>query len=223
MKKYAWAKHLRIEECTYCLHSNSQWKYRKILGNSIVNLHMSCLQCQDSLFVIAFTALKDCLHYLYRYNAGDIAGCTTKYIQACDSALKLASGQIRAQLQRALEEAQRLRGMRREDEAAWTLRRAFDTVLASHGDGGDSSPADSSPGVTEAMRRAIRAGVPLFNSGDAAGCAALYEECCRAAEPKLGGAARERVRDALAQLRALRCGGRRAGLCAVSDPSYRRQ
>jgi hypothetical protein len=119
----------------------------------------------------------------------------------------MASGQTRARLQQALDEAQRLRTAHRDDEAAWALRRAFDAALAdkAHGGGMTSTTSDAPPAaVAESMRRAIRAGVPLFNSGNAAGCAALYEECCRAAEAQLSGAAREQVRDAIAQLRVLR-------------------
>ena len=33
-------------------------------------------------------------------------------------------------LQRALDEAQQLRAARREDDAAWKLRKAFDAVLS---------------------------------------------------------------------------------------------
>ena len=134
-----------------------------------------------------------------RYNAGDVAGCAAAYLRACSLAVPLASGQTRAQLQRAMDEAQRLRTGRRDNDAAWTLRRAFDAVLGAPA-AADPAPVPSGEppgaamaGAAEEMRRAIRAGAPLFNGGDSAGCAALYEACCRGAEPALDGAARERA------------------------------
>ena len=65
-----------------------------------------------------------------RYNLGDIAGCTSIYLRACGLAIPLASGAMGVLLQRALDEAQQLRAARREDDAAWKLRKAFDAVLS---------------------------------------------------------------------------------------------
>ncbi len=53
-------------------------------------------------------------------------------MRACGQAVPLASGESRAVLQRALDAAQGQRGAGRDDEAAWTLRRAFDAVLDGH-------------------------------------------------------------------------------------------
>jgi hypothetical protein len=139
-------------------------------------------------------------------------------VRACGAAIALASGQTRERLQKALDEAQRLRTARRDDDAAWALRRAFDAALAEPSPARSAaakSAADPAPPIADAaaaaaaMQRAIRAGVPLFNGGDAAGCAALYEACCRSAAPALRGAAQERVSGALAQLPTLRCRHRR--------------
>ena len=92
-----------------------------------------CSNVQEETIYLLFLSknsqnLTDCC--LCRYNLGDIAGCTSIYLRACGLAIPLASGAMGVRLQRALDEAQQLRAARREDDAAWKLRKAFDAVLS---------------------------------------------------------------------------------------------
>jgi len=72
-------------------------------------------------------------------------------------------------------------------EAAWALRHSFDDVLSATSDGGKRGTGRDSArkleDVTGRIREAISIGVPLYNAGDPAACAQVYEVCVRDIEP----------------------------------------
>ena len=105
------------------------------------------------------------------WNDGDIAGCVRVY-----RALAARHAGDDARLAAALEEANN----EGTSAAGWTLRRAMDDVLRKAG-GGDAHAARAD--VCDALRKAIRVGVPLWNSGDRAACVSVYRTAARAHAP----------------------------------------
>lgn len=82
------------------------------------------------------------------------------------------------------------RKSRSSKDAAWALRYSFDDVLNSggyaikSGTGRDSArKIGVEADVGGKIREAISIGVPLYNAGDHASCAQVYEVCLRDLEP----------------------------------------
>jgi hypothetical protein len=138
------------------------------------------------------------------YNRGDIAGCAELYRKAAEMALASAEAGEERRLRAGLQEAVRSGS---EKDAAWALRHAFDDVLDDRSLGRDREAArrDGASGVDahDRIREAISIGVPLYNSGDAAACAEVYEVCLREIEPTLDSNAARSVQATLQELEKL--------------------
>ncbi len=135
------------------------------------------------------------------YNRGDIEGCAELYRQAAEEALSSAAAGDERLLRAGLQQAGRSVSAK---DAAWALRHAFDDVLDGRG---GSSERDAgrqgnglASGVHDRIREAISVGVPLYNSGDPAACAQVYEVCLREIAPALDSPAARSVQTTLREL-----------------------
>jgi hypothetical protein len=134
------------------------------------------------------------------YNRGDIAGCAELYRKAAETALASAEAGEEQRLRAGLQEAVRSGS---DKDAAWALRHAFDDVLDGRSLGRDREAARrdvASADAHDRIREAISVGVPLYNSGNAAACAEVYEVCLREIEPTLDSNAARSVQATLQEL-----------------------
>ena len=152
------------------------------------------------------------------YNRGDVAECAKIYTATVSSLLRDPA--LPAQCQGTLQEALSDAGAQTDDAdaQAWQLRHGMDAVLkqlrrsvtstAVHSSqttptpvvlaypveaGSDSTPR---PGLREAIQQAIATGVPMWNGGDYASCAAVYKAVAQehsSSDPRLQHALRECV------------------------------
>jgi len=134
------------------------------------------------------------------YNRGDIAGCAELYRKAAETALASAEAREEQRLRAGLQEAVRSGS---DKDAAWALRHAFDDVLDGRSLGRDREAARrdvASADAHDRIREAISVGVPLYNSGNAAACAEVYEVCLREIEPTIDSNAARSVQATLQEL-----------------------
>lgn len=82
-------------------------------------------------------------------------------------------------------------GKNEVNQLAWAFRRAFDEQLAAE--------ESASSGAAKMIAAAIRRGVPLYNSGNARGCAEVYAETARKLLSGAGGPLGSNVQAALQQ------------------------
>jgi hypothetical protein len=116
------------------------------------------------------------------YNHGDQRGCYEVYAATARLLLETVHGAEEAR--ERLREA--LRGCavsNNVDEQAWTMRHAFDAVLA-------PTPTAGTEEMRALLVQAIQIGAPAYNSGDQRGCYEIYAattrlivKTCRGGEP----------------------------------------
>jgi hypothetical protein len=131
------------------------------------------------------------------YNEGDQRGCYEVYAATARLLLRCVHGADEAR--HRLEEALRHCATSIDvDEQAWTMRHAFDAILA-------PPPAEGTDEIRTLLAQAIQIGAPAYNAGDHRGCFEIYAATARLIVKTLTGGepAKERLRQALDRCREL--------------------
>lgn len=125
------------------------------------------------------------------YNHGDQRGCYEVYAATARLLLCAVRGadDARGRLEAALRRCALANNV---DEQAWTMRRAFDVILA--------PPAvEGTDEIRGMLAMAIQIGAPTYNSGDRRGCYEIYAATARLIVKAFSGGepAKDRLREAL--------------------------
>jgi hypothetical protein len=127
------------------------------------------------------------------YNQGDQRGCYEVYAAVARLLVRAVNGadDARGRLEVALR---RCAASNNVDEQAWTMRRAFDAVLA--------PPAvEGTDEMRGLLAMAIQIGAPAYNTGDRRGCYEIYAATARLIVTAFTGGeeAKQRLREALSR------------------------
>ena len=115
------------------------------------------------------------------FNNGDVKGCLAIYQQAGRNALSLPLGEVEADRVRiGMAESLMASGA---SAKAWALRRMMDEVSAMPGSAlllmSMGTSVLQAGTMRECIERALKKGIPLYNSGDPGGCANVYMVCAK--------------------------------------------
>lgn len=131
------------------------------------------------------------------YNAGQVERCMEIYQETSRELLQKHRQELQGSVVTALEEDLQISmalfdaGKNEVNQLAWAFRRAFDEELAAE----ESAVSSAKMMIAAAIRR----GVPLYNSGNASGCAEVYAETARKLLSGAGGPLSSNVQAALQQ------------------------
>lgn len=114
------------------------------------------------------------------FNNGDVKSCLAIYQQAGRNALSLPLGEVEAErVCMGMAESLMASGA---SAKAWALRRMMDEVSAMPSSASLSNSGKSllqAGTMRECIERALKRGIPLYNSGDPGGCANVYMVCAK--------------------------------------------